>query len=457
MTFVNYSLIRSFTHQQMKSQTSVPTTKVARASQFMKAGVKVGGNYIKHYSKKLIDPSLSKDELHKDNAADIYDALSELKGSALKMAQMLSMDRGLLPVAYSDKFTMAQYSAPPLSGPLVVKTFRTHFGKSPSELFDKFDIEAVNAASIGQVHLAWKDGKKLAVKVQYPGVADAVSSDLRIAKPLAVRLLNLNERDIDRYMGEVESKLLEETDYELELKRSIEISEACAHIADLVFPKYYPALSSKRILTMDWLDGMHLKEFLKTNPSQAVRDQIGQALWDFYDFQIHTLRQVHADPHPGNFLMRADGTMGVIDFGCVKVIPDFYYDNYFRLVNPDTLEDPALTEEIFNNLEFLTDDDSPKERVFFSNLFKEMTLMLSEPFAVEAFDFGDDSYFAKVYAFAEGLAGVQELKNSKVARGSQDGLYVNRTYYGLYAMLNELKAKVVTTKPEWLRSKKVLV
>ncbi|WP_461053498.1 ABC1 kinase family protein [Spirosoma arcticum] len=440
----------------MKTQSSVPTTKVARASQFMKAGVKVGGNYIKHYSKKLLDPSRSKEELHKANAADIYDALSELKGSALKMAQMLSMDRGLLPVAYSDKFTMAQYSAPPLSGPLVVKTFKTYFGKTPSQLYDKFDIEAVNAASIGQVHQAWKDGKKLAVKVQYPGVADAVVSDLRIAKPLAVTLLNLNERDIDRYMGEVEAKLLEETDYDLELKRSIEISEACAHIPDLVFPKYYPELSSKRILTMDWLDGMHLKEFLKTNPSQAVRNQIGQALWDFYDFQIHTLRQVHADPHPGNFLMRADGTMGVIDFGCVKVIPDFYYDNYFRLVNPDTIEDDALMEQIFENLEFLTPVDSPKDRAFFSGLFKQMIRMLGEPFAVEEFDFGDDRYFNEVYAFAEGLTKVEQLKSSKVARGSQDGLYVNRTYYGLYAMLNELKARVVTTKPEWLRSKKVL-
>ncbi|MCK8493957.1 MULTISPECIES: ABC1 kinase family protein [Spirosoma] len=440
----------------MKTQSSVPTTKVARASQFVKAGVKVGGNYIKHYSKKLIDPSLSREELHQDNAADIYNALSELKGSALKMAQMLSMDRGLLPVAYSDKFTMAQYSAPPLSGPLVVKTFRTYFGKAPSQLFDKFDSEAMNAASIGQVHQAWKDGKKLAVKVQYPGVADAVSSDLKIAKPLAVRLLSLNERDIDRYMGEVESKLLEETDYELELRRSIEISEACAHIPGLIFPKYYPELSSKRILTMDWLDGLHLKDFLKTNPSQEVRNRIGQSLWDFYDYQIHTLRQVHADPHPGNFLMRPDGTMGVIDFGCVKVIPDFYYDNYFRLVNPDTIDDDALTETIFENLEFLNPQDSPRDRAFFSDLFKQMIRMLGEPFAVDEFDFGDDAYFNKVYAFAEDLSKVEELKSSKVARGSQDGLYVNRTYYGLYAMLNELKAKVVTTKPEWLRSKKVL-
>lgn len=442
----------------MKTQNSVPTSKVARASQFVKAGVKVGGNYIKHYAQKLVDPdSVTKDDLHADNAADIYDALSELKGSALKMAQMLSMDRGLLPTAYSDKFAMSQYSAPPLSGPLVVKTFRTYFGKAPGELFDQFDPISVNAASIGQVHQAWKWGKKLAVKIQYPGVADSVTSDLRIAKPLAVRLLNLDERQIDRFMGEVEGKLLEETDYELELRRSIEISEACKHIEGLVFPQYYPELSSRRILTMDWLEGLHLKEFLATNPSQEVRNQIGQLLWDFYDHQIHTLRQVHADPHPGNFLMRVDGTMGVIDFGCVKVIPDYYYDNYFRLINPDTIRDEVLTQEIFQNLEFLVPQDTPQDRKFFSGLFVQMIEMLGAPFAVDRFDFGNDEYFTKVYAFADELSKLEELRSSKVVRGSQDGLYVNRTYYGLYAMLNELKAVVDTRKPEWLKAKSELV
>ncbi|MBN8825633.1 MULTISPECIES: AarF/ABC1/UbiB kinase family protein [unclassified Spirosoma] len=440
----------------MKTQTSVPTTKVARATQFVKAGVKVGGNYIKHYSKKLLDPELPREELHKDNAADIYEALSELKGSALKMAQMLSMDRGLLPVAYSDKFTMAQYSAPPLSGPLVIKTFRTYFGKSPSQLFDSFNINAINAASIGQVHEAWKDGKKLAVKIQYPGVADSVSSDLKIAKPLAVRLLNLDERQIDYFMQEVESKLLEETDYELELRRSIEISNACAHIDGLVFPKYYPDLSSRRILTMDWLDGLHLREFLATNPSQDVRDRIGQLLWDFYDHQIHALRQVHADPHPGNFLMRADGTMGVIDFGCVKVIPDYFYDNYFQLLRPDKLLDPPVAEQVFMNLGFLVPQDTVKERKFYSDLFVQMIEMLGKPFAVDWFDFGDDEYFNKVYAFAEDLSKMEELRNSKVVRANRDGLYINRTYYGLYAMLNELKARVRITKPEWLQTEQLV-
>lgn len=436
----------------MKTQSSIPTSKVARATQFVKAGVRVGGNYIKHYSKKVIDPSLTKDALHRDNAEDIYASLSELKGSALKVAQMMSMEKHLLPKAYSDKFAMSQYSAPPLSAPLVSKTFRSFFGKSPSELFDSFDIKAKNAASIGQVHEAYKNGKKLAVKVQYPGIADSVSSDLKIARPLAVQLLNLNDAEIDRYFVEVESKLLEETDYDLELKRSVEISEACGHIPNLFFPHYYPELSCRRILTMDWLEGLHLGQFLATNPSQEIRNQIGQALWNFYDFQIHQLRQVHADPHPGNFLLTADGKLGIIDFGCIKVIPDDFYESYFALINPKTINDDKKVDEIFRTLEFIVPEDSPKEQAFFKDIFVQMIKILGEPFATDTFDFGNDAYFAKVYAFADKLSDISELKNSRVARGSQHGLYVNRTYFGLYSLLNELKANITTHRPDWLRA-----
>ena len=292
-----------------KTQTSIPASKVQRAAKFAKTGVKVGRNYLKHYAKKVVNPNLSTEELHEDNARDIYDSLSQLKGSALKVAQMMSMDKNVLPTAYAERFQMAQYSAPPLSYPLVVRTFQKHFGKGPNELFDTFTKDAVNAASIGQVHQATKDGKKLAVKVQYPGVADSVSSDLKLVKPFAINILGLNESDLETYMDEVETMLLSETDYELELKRSIEIPRACAHMENVVFPTYYPEYSSKKILTMDWLEGKHMGEFMKTNPSEEVRNQIGQALWDFYDFQIHNLLQVHADPHPGNFLLQVDGKL----------------------------------------------------------------------------------------------------------------------------------------------------
>ncbi len=439
----------------MKDQTSIPTSKVARATQFIKTGAQIGGNYLKYNVKKMVNPAFTKDELHTDNASDIYNSLSQLKGSALKVAQMMSMERNVMPHQYSDKFSMAQYSAPPLSGPLVIRTFKQYLGKSPQELFDKFNMQASNAASIGQVHEAWKDSKHLAVKVQYPGVADSISSDLKMVRPMAVVLFSINNHDLDRYMGEVESKLLEETDYNLELTRSKEITKACSHIPNIFFPKYYPEYSSKRILTMDWLEGFHLKEFLKTNPSQEIRNQIGQALWDFYDFQIHSLKQVHADPHPGNFLMRENGTLGVIDFGCVKVIPEDFYHKNFLMLNEDNMADSKLVEKVFYEMEFLSESDTDKDKVMFTDLFTQMISLLSRPFTVNRFDFADDNYFEQIYLFAENLTQIEELRKSKVARGSQHSLYINRTYFGLYSILNELRAEVNTTKPDWLKSKKV--
>lgn len=110
---------------------SIPTSKVKRAAKIIGTGAKVGGNYLKYYAKKSINPSLSKTTLHEDNAADIYQSLSEMKGSALKVAQMMSMDNQVLPKAYQDKFSMAQYNAPPLSYPLILKTFQQFFGKKP--------------------------------------------------------------------------------------------------------------------------------------------------------------------------------------------------------------------------------------------------------------------------------------------------------------------------------------
>ncbi|MBA9076748.1 ABC1 kinase family protein [Rufibacter quisquiliarum] len=433
-----------------EEQDHIPTSKVQRATKFLGAGAKVGGNYIKHYAKKIVNPSLSKEELHENNAQDIYTSLSQLKGSALKVAQMMSMDKTMLPGAYQDKFTMAQYSAPPLSYPLVVRTFQKAFGRTPEALFDTFSTSAVNAASIGQVHKATKDGKTFAVKVQYPGVAESVSSDLKMVRPFAYRLLNMNEKEMDHYMDEVEEKLLEETDYELEVQRSQEIAAACRHLPHLNFPNYYPALSTARIITMDWLEGAHLKEWLQTSPTQEARNQIGQALWDFYHHQVHHLKQVHADPHPGNFIIQAGVTLGIIDFGCVKVIPEDFYRGYFSLIKKESLLNEAELNQIFFDLDFISDRDTPAEQAYFKGVFKEMIALLGRPFHGETFDFAQDSYFQQIYTLGDRVAKDKMFRQSRQARGSRHGLFINRTYFGLYSLLNQLGAHISTTKPMWL-------
>jgi len=430
-------------------QNTIPSTKVQRAMRFVKTGAQIGGNYIKHYSKKIVDPNLSKDDLHEANATDVYNALSELKGSALKVAQMLSMEKNILPRQYTNKFQMAQYSAPPLSGPLIVQTFVKSFGKTPQQMFDAFDMKASNAASIGQVHRAQLNGKTLAVKIQYPGVAESIKSDLKIVKPIAFRLLDMNEKELDKYIKEVEGKLLEETDYKLEYKRSIEISNACKHLSDLVFTNYYEELSSTKVLTMDWLDGMHLDDFLKTNPSQEVRDKVGQAMWDFYDVQVHQLKAVHADPHPGNFLMQPDGKLGVIDFGCVKEIPDDFYLNYFALLVPEIMKSKEAIRAIMEQQEIIQPSDTEAVKAKITDAFIRMTNLLKKPFDEAVFDFGNDQYINEIYELGEEVSKMDELKKSKEGRGSQHALYINRTYFGLYSILNALKAKVNTGVRDW--------
>jgi predicted unusual protein kinase regulating ubiquinone biosynthesis (AarF/ABC1/UbiB family) len=430
-------------------QSSIPSSKVERAMRFVKTGAQIGGNYIKHYSKKIIDPSLSKDELHEDNATDVYNALSELKGSALKVAQMLSMEKNVLPRQYTNKFQLAQYSAPPLSGPLIVQTFIKTFGKTPQQLFDTFEMKASNAASIGQVHKATLGGKKLAVKIQYPGVAESIKSDLRIVKPIAFRLLDMNEKELDKYIKEVECKLIEETDYELEYHRSVEISQQCAHIPNLIFTNYYKEFTGKRVLTMDWLEGMHLDDFLKTNPSQESRNAIGQALWDFYDIQVHQLKAVHADPHPGNFLLRSEGVLGVIDFGCVKEIPPDFYLNYFALLVPEIMQNAATIKQIMLQQQIISHNDNPKAQQIITDAFIKMTNLLRTPFEKDTFDFGNDDYINKIYEMGEEVSKIDELKQSKEGRGSQHALYINRTYFGLYSILNMIKAKIKTGVRDW--------
>jgi predicted unusual protein kinase regulating ubiquinone biosynthesis (AarF/ABC1/UbiB family) len=425
----------------MREQDSIPTTKTQRSAKFVKTGFQIGGNYIKHYSKKLFNPDLDREELNEDNATDIYKSLSELKGSALKIAQMLSMDKNVLPRSYVDKFTQSQYNAPPLSGPLIVRTFTKQLGKAPEKIFDKFNTSSTHAASIGQVHEAMLDGKKLAVKIQYPGVADSISSDLKLVKPFAFRLLGMSEKELNIYVAEVEERLLEETDYELEVRRSIQFSEACKNLDNVVFPTYYPEYSGKRIITMDWIKGKHLKEFLKTNPSQELKNKIGQALWDFYNFQQHELRAVHADPHPGNFLITEDEKLGVIDFGCIKELPDDFYEPFFSLVSAGILDDKQKTIDAFRKLDMIFKTDTPAQVEFYYKAYKEMIGLFARPYLDEVFDFSKPEFFDQLYAYGEKIAKMPEFKQP---RGVKHFIYVNRTNFGLYTILQELKAVVNT-------------
>ena len=428
----------------IKSIDTIPVSKIHRASKLVSTGAKVGVNYLKYYGDKLTKTELqARTRLNENNAEDIYDSLKQLKGSALKVAQMLSMEKSIMPQSYVEKFSLSQFSVPPLSPPLVLKTFKKYFGKSPNQLYDSFNSTSVNAASIGQVHIAEKNGKKLAVKIQYPGVAQSIASDLALVKPIAMKMFNIKGKDSDKYFGEVEGKLVEETNYVLEVQQSKEIADACAHIPNLLFPQYYEDLSTERIITMDYMQGEHLSEFTAYNQDQEKANQLGQALWDFYMFQIHKLRKVHADPHPGNFLISKEGELIALDFGCMKSIPDDFYIPYFELAVPENINNPDYFSSKLYELEILREEDSKEEIHFFTDMFHELLSLFTQPFHAETFDFSDSGFFGKITELGQRYSKSTELRKMNGNRGSQHFIYINRTFFGLYNLMFDLKAKNV--------------
>ena len=428
----------------MKSIDRIPTSKIQRASKIVSTGLKVGVNYAKYYGQKLvIDENQAKQELNSANAEDIYDGLKELKGSALKVAQMLSMEKNILPRAYVENFSLAQFSVPPLSAPLVKKTFRRYFSKNPEDVFDRFSEQSVNAASIGQVHKAVLGEKTLAVKIQYPGVAESISSDLALVKPIAKKMFNIKGEGSDEYFLEVEHKLIEETDYTRELNQSAQMAEDCAHIPNLRFPSYYPELSCDRILTMDWMQGQHLSDWCQSPFTSEQGQNIGQTLWDFYMHQMHVLRRIHADPHPGNFLIDDQDNLMVIDFGCLKEIPEDFYGPYFELAQKENLQNPEYFERQLYALEILKPEDSPKEKEFFRSIFHEMLSLFTKPFQGEIFDFSNQEFFDQIGELGQKYANDSALKEMNGNRGSKHFIYINRTFFGLYNLMFDLKAKDV--------------
>jgi len=429
----------------LKTLDSIPTNKIERASKLVSTGIRVGGNYIRYYGDKLIKGEDSKNKLNENNAKDIYNGLKELKGSALKVAQMLSMEKNLLPQAYVEQFGLAQFSVPPLSSALVKKTIRKYLGADPEVVFDTFVTQSENAASIGQVHRASKEGKKLAVKIQYPGVANSISSDLALIKPIALKMFNLKGKDTAKYFKEVEDKLLEETDYLQELVNSEYVSNAAKKIPNLKFPKYYKKWTTSKTLTMDWMEGVHLSEYVaQEDEGHDVRNRLGQTLWDFYMFQIHGLKKVQADPHPGNFMVDQERNLIAIDFGCMKSIPEDFYHPYFELSNKENIEDVSKFDKLLRELEIILPSDSVEEVHYFTELFQRMMRLFTLPFHDKSFDFSSAKFWEDISHLSRDFAGDTQLRKMNGNRGSKHFIYINRTFFGLYHLLHDLKAEIQT-------------
>jgi hypothetical protein len=161
-------------------------------------------------------------------------------------------------------------------------------------------------------------------------------------------------------------------------------------------------------------------------------------------FQMHELRQVHADPHPGNFLIDKEANLMPIDFGCIKKVPDEFYFPYFELADPKVINNPLLFNEKLYELEILRLDDSPSEIDYFTRIFHRLLSLFTKPFHDDYFDFSDEDFFAEIAVMSEDFTKDTQLRKMNGNRGSKHFLYINRTFFGLYNLMHDLKARVTT-------------
>jgi predicted unusual protein kinase regulating ubiquinone biosynthesis (AarF/ABC1/UbiB family) len=435
----------------MSNTDEIPTSKVSRAAQFMKTGAQVGGSYLSHRVQKAFGGKPSEAKLGERVATDLMTNMVKLRGTGLKLLQMMSLDNQVLPESMRGVLAQSQHSVPPMSGPLVRKVFRASVGKDPEQVFDRFEPEAIRAASLGQVHRAWLAGQPLAVKIQYPGVADSVRTDLKMAKSLAKNALramprsvvNFHPSEIDPYFQELEDRLLEEVDYRIELRNSLEFSQLCANVSGVYFPPYFPELSSDRVLTMGWMEGVHLQEFLAKAPDEALRRQVGQAMWNYYEFQIHQLQRMNTDTHPGNFLIRPDGNLVVLDFGNTKTVPPDLYRDFSALTHPKFCEHPDEAELTFERLDLLRPSDSPKLRDQIRSLFSRLFELAARPYVLGRFNFNSPEWYEELKVLSD------EFRLMPDPRGSKDLMFINRAFLGLHAFLRELDVEIDTRPQHW--------
>ncbi len=417
--------------------------------------LKIGASQTKGFLKRKLSTS-EKTQAQQNNtdaetAQIIIDALGHLKGVSVKIAQQVALGMPFLPPEYLEKISQSFNAIPTINKALIRKIIKQELGAYPQDIFESFEAEAFGAASLGQVHLGHYHDSKVAVKVQYPGIAKSIESDMGMLKFAMTRFAK--GENIDHLMDEINGRLQEEVDYEIEAKNTTFFYENLQE-EGIAIPKVFPDASTSKVLTTSYLDGMSFEAFLASNPSQEVRDAYAQKIFDTFFISLYKLKQIHADPNPGNFIFMDEGKLGMIDFGCVKKIDTEFLKTFntlhLSLIHKEKDEDIVHQ---YVNLNMIEASNIESMLAFYREVIKPLDTLYIEIFYEDSYDFKIHTDFSK--RGFDTVMQVQKKQLHSVHQMNEEYIFLDRTLLGYYAMFEKMQAKIDTRMVKKLMAKEV--
>jgi predicted unusual protein kinase regulating ubiquinone biosynthesis (AarF/ABC1/UbiB family) len=427
----------------MADRKGPPTGRVNRTARF---GGLVAGQSLRYAGTRLANRTRSEEgaqrameERSMSIARELVEQLGQMRGAAMKVGQVLStVDFVAIPEEEREHFkeTLASLrdQVPPVPFKRMEKLIREELGGPVSEFFSDFEEEAFAAASIGQVHRATTtDGRQVAVKVQYPGVAEAVEADLRniqVFLPLVKRLAP--GLDAKALAAELRERVSEELDYELEAQNQRQVERAFRGHPFIHVPAVDTSLSTRRVLVTEYVAGLRFPEVKRLD--EADRDRFGEILFRFYYSLLLRLSRVSGDPHPGNYLLRPDGRVTFLDFGLMRQIDPEYLAGEQALARAVVAGDAEETYRWFAKLGYL-----PEPEAFESDAVLAQLTLAGEWFLVPGFRRLSPEYVSELME-AGGSPRSPYFDQMRRQTVPPQALLIRRMEALIFAVLGELRA-----------------
>jgi predicted unusual protein kinase regulating ubiquinone biosynthesis (AarF/ABC1/UbiB family) len=419
---------------------AVPKGRLARLGSFGRLAGGVAGGMVAEGARRLADgqrPRMGDLLLTPRNIGRVADQLAHLRGAAMKLGQMISMDAGdFLPADLTDILARLRNGAHHMPPAQLQKVLAAQWGTDWRRRFASFGASPIAAASIGQVHRATThDGRPLAIKVQYPGIAESIDADVdNVATLLRVSGLLPKELDLTGLLGEAKRQLHEEADYRREAAQLTRFGALLADAPGFVVPVLEPEFSSDRVLAMSFVDGVGV-ETLVTAP-QEIRDAVVTALIGLVLRELFEFGLMQTDPNFANYRYQPDtGRIVLLDFGATRIVPPHTSDGYRRLLAAGLANDAAAARDEAVAAGFLGREAVARHGALVDRM---LAVILTEMNRPGPFDFGDRAFIGVLRE--QGLAMAEDRSTWHVP--PIDTLFVQRKISGTALLAARLKARV---------------